>query len=182
MELLISIHMFPLFLILMNSITIHGWSFLKSIVVALAYENFSSVNLNSHLIKDEEWFKLDYVVKTWLHGILTQSLLNMILTKNCSYHTVWLSLENLFQVNKDARTIELENELRNMTLGDLTISQYCQRTKTISDLLANIENIYQRRHLLLIYSMTYLLNLITLPLSFTTETRLHLSYKLGLSY
>ncbi|KAL7606224.1 hypothetical protein Lser_V15G20208 [Lactuca serriola] len=90
--------------------------------------------------KDEEWFTLDSVVKTWLYGTLTQSLLNMILTKNSTSHTVWLSLENLFRDNKDARAIELDSELRSMTLGDISIAQYCQRMKSISDLLANIDN------------------------------------------
>ncbi|KAI3503335.1 hypothetical protein L1887_31775 [Cichorium endivia] len=89
---------------------------------------------------DEEWYKLDSVVKTWLYGTLTQSLLNMILKKDSTAFSVWKSLEELFRDNKDARAIELDNELRSMTLGDLSIAQYCQKMKSISDLLANIDN------------------------------------------
>ncbi|XP_023737572.1 uncharacterized protein LOC111885556 [Lactuca sativa] len=118
----------------------HGGNYLKPIVVALVFVIFSQVIPNPLLTKDEEWFTLDSVVKTWLYGTLTQSLLNMILTKNSTSHTVWLSLENLFRDNKDARAIELDSELRSMTLGDLSIAQYCQRMKSISDLLVNIDN------------------------------------------
>nr|KAJ0201854.1 hypothetical protein LSAT_V11C600299520 [Lactuca sativa] len=47
---------------------------------------------------------------------------------------------SLFCDNNVAWAIKLDNELRSMTLGDLTIVQYCQRMKYIADLLANIDN------------------------------------------
>lgn len=46
---------------------------------------------------------------------------------------IWFALEDLFQDNKDARSIELENELRNMILGDRSINDHCQRMKIVHD-------------------------------------------------
>lgn len=93
------------------------------------------------------------MVKIWVYGTLTLSLLNMILSQNSTANTIWLSLENLFPDNKDVRAIERENELINMTLCDLTFAQYYQRIKTISDLLVNIENPIPEKTL-----VAYLLN------------------------
>lgn len=90
--------------------------------------------------KDEEWYTLDSIVKSWIYVTLTQPLLTSIVKKNSTAHSIWQSLEDLFRENKDTRVIELENELRFMTQGELSIAQYCQKMKVINDLLANIEN------------------------------------------
>ena len=75
----------------------------------------------------------------WIYGAIMQSLLTMILKKGASAKSVWQSLEELFRDNKDARAIELDNELRSMVLGDRSISEYCQKMKLLYDLLANID-------------------------------------------
>ncbi|CAH1438026.1 unnamed protein product [Lactuca virosa] len=64
--------------------------------------------------KDEAWVNLDDLVKIWIYGTITQSLLNMILKS--------------------------DQELQTLTLGDLTISQYCERMKAISNFLNNIRS------------------------------------------
>ena len=75
----------------------------------------------------------------WIYDTINQSLLTIILNKGVTARTIWSSLETLFCDNKDARAIELGNELRNIVLGDLTISHYCKKSKVIFDLLANID-------------------------------------------
>lgn len=51
---------------------------------------------------------------------------------------VWLKIANLFQSNKNARQMQLNEDLRNIELGDLTITQYCHKLKVTADLLDNI--------------------------------------------
>lgn len=51
---------------------------------------------------------------------------------------MWSTIENLFRDNKEARAIQLGNELRNLQIGDLSVHDYCQKMKTLSDLLANV--------------------------------------------
>lgn len=103
--------------------------------------------------KDEAWSNLDDLVKMWIYGIVTQSLLNMILKPDATAHTVWTNLENLFRDKKQTRVIELDHELRTLTLGDLIISNYCERMKVIYDLLSNIGSPVPKPTL-----VTYLIN------------------------
>ncbi|CAH1449347.1 unnamed protein product [Lactuca virosa] len=88
--------------------------------------------------KDEAWVNLDDLVKMWIYDIVTQSLLNMILKEDVTAHTVWTGLETLFRDNQQSRAIELDQRLQTLTLGDLTISQYCECMRVILDLLTNI--------------------------------------------
>ncbi|CAH1429497.1 unnamed protein product, partial [Lactuca virosa] len=63
----------------------------------------------------------------------------MILKKTCTTAEIWEDLEALFRSNKDAKALQLDLELRNITLGDSSIESYLTRIKSIADLLANID-------------------------------------------
>ncbi|KAJ9557695.1 hypothetical protein OSB04_012309 [Centaurea solstitialis] len=88
---------------------------------------------------DTKWSELESIVKLWLHGTISQDLLQRILKKKTSALDVWVNLENLFRVNKEARAIELENDVRTIVIGDLSITAYCQKIKILLDLLANVD-------------------------------------------
>ncbi|CAH1425424.1 unnamed protein product [Lactuca virosa] len=138
----------------LNQLNYYAWK-------ELFQTHCSSFGVKGHLTgtskpaddKDEAWTHLDDLVKMWIYGTVTQSLLNMILKPNATAHTVWSTLETLFRDNQQTRAIELDQELRTLTLGDLTISQYCERMKVISDLLANIGSPVPEHTL-----VTYLIN------------------------
>lgn len=51
---------------------------------------------------------------------------------------MWINIENLFRFNKDSRAIQLENQLRNITIGDLSASTYFSKIKTLSDQIENL--------------------------------------------
>ncbi|CAA7028136.1 unnamed protein product [Microthlaspi erraticum] len=89
---------------------------------------------------DTNWQQLDNTVKMWIYGTISESLLNSVLKAQCSARELWQTLENLFRDNKEARAIQLENELRNLTIGDLPVHDYCQKLKKISDTLANVDS------------------------------------------
>lgn len=100
-----------------------------------------------------EWLKLDAIVKTWIYGSITPSLLQNIYQRNLSARQAWVNLHNLFQVNKEARALQLENDLRNISLGNMSITEYCTKIKTIADLLSNIDSPVSDRNL-----VTYTVN------------------------
>ncbi|PWA61107.1 hypothetical protein CTI12_AA376330 [Artemisia annua] len=87
-----------------------------------------------------EWKKLDSLVKVWIYGTISTSLLQTVLKKNVSAKDVWKSLEDLFHDNKEARAMELHEELRSLELGSLSIAEYFKKIKVASDLLSNIES------------------------------------------
>ncbi|PWA49408.1 hypothetical protein CTI12_AA482030 [Artemisia annua] len=98
---------------------------------------------------DPEWKKVDSLVKVWLYGTLSTSLLQTVLKKNATAASVWKSLKELFHDKKEARALELENELRSMDLGSMSISEYFKRIKVISDLLANIDSPIEEKTLVM---------------------------------
>lgn len=75
----------------------------------------------------------------WIYGTIFDSILDTVLKKNTSARDIWLAIENLFRDNKEARALQLENELRTTVIGDISVHEYCQKMKTTSDLLANID-------------------------------------------
>ncbi|KAL4576720.1 hypothetical protein LXL04_012818 [Taraxacum kok-saghyz] len=90
----------------------------------------------------EEWDEIDSIVKAWIYGTITQSLLQQIIKKNSTAYDVWTAIEKLFRDNQDSRAVELDNELRSITMGDSTVTDYFNRIKRISDLLDNIGHTY----------------------------------------
>ncbi|KAI3504296.1 hypothetical protein L1887_32863 [Cichorium endivia] len=88
---------------------------------------------------DSKWKKIDSIVKLWIYGSISSSLLLMVLKKDASALQVWTNLESLFRDNKDAKSMQLDSELRNITMGDLSVTAYCTKIKSLADLLANLD-------------------------------------------
>ena len=88
---------------------------------------------------DATWHKRDALVKLWLYGTMTKSLFKSTFQKGGTAHDVWTRIENQFRNNKEARVMQLDSDLRNKEIGDLTVHDYCQQLKSDADLLANLE-------------------------------------------
>ena len=88
---------------------------------------------------EKEWKERDGLVKMWIYGTISDSIIDTVLKKNATARDFWLSIESLFRDNKEARALQLENELRTMVIGDLSVHEYCQKMKTTADLLTNID-------------------------------------------
>ena len=71
----------------------------------------------------------------------------MILKKKAIAHSIWVDLEKLFRDNKENKALQLESELRNITMGDSLVTDYCTRIKTIADLLENLDAPVPERNL-----------------------------------
>lgn len=76
----------------------------------------------------------------WIYGTISDSILETVLTTKCTARDLWLKIENLFRDNKEAWALQIENELRTIVIGDLSIHDYCNKLKTLSDLLANLDS------------------------------------------
>ena len=89
---------------------------------------------------DQIWKEHDGLVKMWIYGTISGELTETILKPKSSARDLWLALENLFRDNKENRALQLENELRTLTIGDLSVKEYCRKLKTLADLLANVDS------------------------------------------
>ncbi|GKA12427.1 hybrid signal transduction histidine kinase M, partial [Tanacetum coccineum] len=72
----------------------------------------------------EEWGKLDSLVKLWIFGTISKSLLQRVLKKNVTASQIWKNLKDVFHDNKSARAMQLDNELRTIKLRSLSITEY----------------------------------------------------------
>lgn len=101
-------------------------------------------------LSDAEWFRIDNIVKSWIYGTLSQTLLNTIQIPGALAHVVWMTLEKLFRDNKDFKTFQLDSEIRNITMGDSTLHAYCIHIKRIFDLLENLDRSVLEKNLVCI--------------------------------
>nr|GEX92383.1 zinc finger, CCHC-type [Tanacetum cinerariifolium] len=73
----------------------------------------------------------------FVHGI---NDLDMIIDDSATAHGVWKHLADIFHHNKDARVIQLYNEIRNMVIGNLSTNDCFQEIKSKVDRLANLDS------------------------------------------
>lgn len=85
-----------------------------------------------------DWEEIDAIVKAWIYDTLAQPLLNSIIKKNTTAYDVWITLENLFYDNKDHRLMELDTEIRNLSMGDSSMLEYLNRVSKLADMLENL--------------------------------------------
>ncbi|CAH9124812.1 unnamed protein product [Cuscuta epithymum] len=85
------------------------------------------------------WDRLDAVVLQWIYGTISQDLLLTILEPDSTAMEAWTRLANIFQDNKHARAVHLEDEFSHVRLANFaSISAYCQQLRTIATNLANV--------------------------------------------
>ena len=65
-------------------------------------------------------------------------LVYMVIDESTTAHEVWKRLKDIFHDNKDAKVIQLDNEIRNMNIGNLSVTDYFQEIKSKADRLANL--------------------------------------------
>lgn len=90
-------------------------------------------------VNDTPWFKRDGLVKLWLYSTLTQPLFHSTFKTGGNERYIWVRIENQFRINKEARAIQLDHDLRTTEIGDRSVHDYCQTLKSISDLLSNLD-------------------------------------------
>ena len=79
----------------------------------------SFVPLNKLLI-DPEQKNLDFMVKLWLFGSISQSLITSTSLTQAIARKVWLNLHTLFCKNKETTIFQLDNELQNISMDNIT--------------------------------------------------------------
>ncbi|CAH8273492.1 unnamed protein product [Arabidopsis lyrata] len=87
------------------------------------------------------WKEHGGLVKMWINRTISCELTGTVLKPKSFARDLWLALENLFCENKENRALQLENELRAITIGDdLSVKEYCRKLKTLADIMANVDS------------------------------------------
>ncbi|XP_010495521.1 PREDICTED: uncharacterized protein LOC104772628 [Camelina sativa] len=116
----------------------------------LGHVDGSSAPANAN---DQTLLKRDGLVKLWIYGTLAQPLFKSSFKTGGTSRDIWLRIENQFRNNKDARVMKIDNDLRTMEIGDMSIQTYCQSLKSLADLLSNLDAPVNERNLVM-----YMLN------------------------
>lgn len=107
----------------------------------LAFDILGHVDANYAPADDDDLpcKKRDGLVKLWIYGTLAPPLFKSSFKTGGKARDIWLQIENQFHNNKEARAIQLDNDLRTKEIGDMTVHEYSQSLKLIAFLLANVE-------------------------------------------
>ncbi|GKF66781.1 hypothetical protein Tco_0193298, partial [Tanacetum coccineum] len=106
--------------------------------------HFGSLGLKSHVEKETastnlEWCQLDDLIKMWILGSLCDSLQEQVLTTPGNAKALWGHLKNLFHDNKDAKAINLDNELCSIKIGKMIVNEYCTYFRSMANRLKNLD-------------------------------------------
>ncbi|PWA58914.1 hybrid signal transduction histidine kinase M [Artemisia annua] len=118
--------------------------------------HLGSLGLKSHVEQeasssdpDPEWCKLDDLIKMWILGSLCESLQEQVVSTPGNAKALWDHLKDLFHDNKDARAINLDNELRSIKIGKMSINEYCTKIKSMADRLKNLGTVVSEKDLVI---------------------------------
>jgi hypothetical protein len=87
---------------------------------------------------DPGWIRMDSVVLNWISNSISADLQQVVRERGCIAYHLWLTIENQFLGNREQRTLHLDAVFRNFVQGDLSVSEYCCKFKTMADSLADL--------------------------------------------
>jgi len=100
--------------------------------------------LQDHVLLDDppvaypDWTRMDCVVRSWIYETIPNDLVETVMTPNAAARTVWTAVESQFLDNRETRALLLDAQFRGFKQGDLSITDYCRRLKTMADQLGNL--------------------------------------------
>uniref|UniRef100_A0A803NKT0 Integrase catalytic domain-containing protein n=1 Tax=Cannabis sativa TaxID=3483 RepID=A0A803NKT0_CANSA len=82
-----------------------------------------------------QWRHKDQLLLSWLRSSMTEGILATVACYNTS-NSVWRALEQKFASQSKARLLQLKSQLTNLQKGNMSISDYVDKIKSICDSLA----------------------------------------------
>ena len=82
---------------------------------------------------DPTWSQPDACIRGWMYGSIDDQVLDLAMEPD-----LFVSVEALFQANKESRAVVLGQEFHSMSQGDLSIDAYAQRMKHTADALREV--------------------------------------------
>ncbi|KAM3405067.1 hypothetical protein ACQJBY_007885 [Aegilops geniculata] len=87
-----------------------------------------------------EWSLLNATIVSWLYGSVSLSILDAVMTPSDDPLAVdlWNSINGLFNDHKINRQLHLTAELGDVKMGEMSMADYLQKVKSLSDGLADL--------------------------------------------
>ena len=87
---------------------------------------------------DPLWSQPDACVRGWMYNSADDAVLDLAMEPDQDGRALYISIEALFQANKESRAVVLEQEFHNLSQGDLSIDAYAQQLKRTADALREV--------------------------------------------
>jgi hypothetical protein len=87
---------------------------------------------------DPGWIRMDIVILNWISNSISTDLHQVVREHGCRACHLWLAIENQFLGNHEQRTLHLDATFYTFVQGDLSVSEYCHKFKTMADGLADL--------------------------------------------
>ncbi|GJV24042.1 ribonuclease H-like domain-containing protein [Tanacetum coccineum] len=105
--------------------------------------HLGSLGLKAHVESDSastnpDWCQLDDLIKMWILSSLCDSLQEQVVTTPGNAKQLWDHLKDLFHDNKDNRAINLDNEIRSLKIGKLSVNEYCNKLRSMAGRIKNL--------------------------------------------
>lgn len=106
--------------------------------------HLGSLGLKSHVESESssthpDWCQLDDLIKMWILSSLCDELQEQVVTTPSNAKALWDHLKDLFHDNKDNRAINLDNTLRSIKIGNMSVNEYCSKIRSMADRLKNLD-------------------------------------------
>ena len=87
---------------------------------------------------DPIWSQPDACIRGWMYGSVDDTVLDLAMEPDQDARALYVSIEALFQANKEPRAIALGEEFHTMVQGDLSVDAFAQKMKHTADALREV--------------------------------------------
>lgn len=119
------------------------------LVVLYKYALTDHISSDAPLLEQVDWLRMDCVILGCLYGIISDDLLQEVMSPMATTRTVWHDLEFQFLGNYELRVVNLSANFHIFQQDDLLIAEYCHRVKTMAGNLADLSEPQTDRKLVL---------------------------------
>jgi hypothetical protein len=98
---------------------------------------------------DLRWIQMDSVILNWISNSISVNLHQVVWECGCTACHLWLAIENQFLGNREKHTLHLDAAFHIFVPGNLSVSEYYRKFKTMADGLADLGSPVEDRILVL---------------------------------
>lgn len=111
--------------------------------------NHVLAEIDADTATDPYWVRMDCMVKSWIFSTITPELMEVVHTGTPSARELWQNIEEQFVGNQETRVLILDSQFCNFVQGNLTVTEYCRKLKSMADGLADLGHPVEDRTLVL---------------------------------
>ncbi|XP_062213834.1 uncharacterized protein LOC133914863 [Phragmites australis] len=87
---------------------------------------------------DAEWTQIDYAIVSWLYTSVSKAVMDVMVHPSPTAFSLWTAIRGLFRDNSMQRAVYALQEFHSLYQGDMTITEYFTKLKTLADTLNDV--------------------------------------------